>query len=172
MIYSGVSRAAHRGQTSVDELLRIKAGSGRRAQEGVTNTRYGAGDSFKSRSLIAGARRLRKRLHELDAHRILTICAFSFVPCETRWTIKNQGSTPSPLSIIILPTKDTSFLLTGTGNEAPRGSVNLIVVAGFSFEIIDITRAMITALLFDSLVEAVVHIVLSLNFCSFAHQSF
>lgn len=59
--------AAKRGQTSVNELLRT-IGFGRRAQEGLTNSRQGTVDSLKFCSLTTKARRLRERLDTLNAY--------------------------------------------------------------------------------------------------------
>lgn len=55
------------------------------------------------------------------------------------------------------------FLLTLTMNEALRGGKLLIIAVGSLFKGFEVTRAMITALLLDSLIVAVVHLDLSLN---------
>lgn len=47
-----------------------------------------------------------------------------------------------------------------------------IITAGLPFKGIEMTRAIITALLLGSLVVAVVHIVYSINLCAPAHHSF
>lgn len=92
--------------------------------------------------------------------RVVTICAFSFVPCETLWTIRYRSSAPLSLSIIVCPVKDTGILPTPIFNEAPKGKEPRITAAGSHFKGVDMAKAMIMALLLRYVVMTVVHIVL------------
>lgn len=53
----------------------------------------------------------------------------------------------------------TGVIWTSDLKELPRGGELEIIVEGYSFKGVDMERAMITALVLDSLVEAVVHLV-------------
>lgn len=98
------------------------------------------------------------------------ICPFSFVLYEISWTIMNRNSGPWPLSTTIWPEYATNFFLTSTIYETARGSLPLVTVANSPFEFVEMTTAVILALLCIHLDISIVCIVLSLNLFDSAHH--
>lgn len=113
---------------------------------------------------------MREQLEKPDAHRKHLHIQLR----NMRDTLYHEESEFSALTAEYLPMIKNRFRLsprTDYGGGANRGK-SFTIVAGSSFKGVDMTRAMNTALFLDSLLVAVVHTIISLNLCGYAHHMF